>query len=96
MGATQRHINATLPATVRVRLGPYDGAARHAFSHHWHHTRRDHVDHNYAAMFPFVDRLFGTLWWPAEYGTDTEVGDGLGAKLTRPFIPPTRETQAAE
>lgn len=87
-------------ANVRVRLGPLERLLATPFFHHWHHTRRDHVDHNYAAMFPFVDKLFGTLWlpreWPAEYGTDTEVGDGLGAQLVRPFMPPAGQARPAE
>jgi len=41
-----------------------------------HHTRRDHVDRNYASMLPFLDRVFGTWYmpekeWPAAYGVDT-------------------------
>jgi sterol desaturase/sphingolipid hydroxylase (fatty acid hydroxylase superfamily) len=40
--------------------------------HHWHHSRNDHVDNNFAPMIPIYDYLFGTLHlpptWPAYYG----------------------------
>ena len=58
--------------------------------HHWHHTKHDHRDHNYATVLPWVDRLFGTHYlpkgeWPAEYGSDTKVPDTLPAQLVFPF-----------
>jgi sterol desaturase/sphingolipid hydroxylase (fatty acid hydroxylase superfamily) len=62
--------------------------------HHWHHTRNDHQDHNYSAMVPVVDRLFGTFYlpreWPAEYGTDTPVPDTLVDQMLAPFGPPPK------
>ena len=35
--------------------------------HHWHHANesRESIDKNYAAIFPFVDRFFGTYFLPA-------------------------------
>lgn len=60
--------------------------------HHWHHTRRDHVNKNYATMLPFVDLLFGS-WYlpgrqsPAEYGIDGPVEPGLIGQLLQPFAP---------
>ncbi|MGB0065729.1 MAG: sterol desaturase family protein [Terracidiphilus sp.] len=60
--------------------------------HHWHHTRRDHINKNYATMLPFVDLLFGS-WhmpkkqWPAEYGIDGPVEPGLIGQLLQPFAP---------
>ena len=61
--------------------------------HHWHHTNDDPalIDKNYAPMFPWVDRLFGTLYLPpnrhpAVYGTDTAVSPGLIGQLLDPFI----------
>jgi hypothetical protein len=49
------------------------------------------INKNYAPMFPWVDRLFGTLYLPpnrhpAAYGTDTTVSPGLIGQLLDPFI----------
>lgn len=45
--------------------------------HHWHHSRDDHVNHNYASILPVYDRIFGTLYapkgkWPPSYGIAPE------------------------
>jgi len=76
-------------ANVRWRFGPLEWLVSTPAFHHWHHTRRDHVDRNYAATLPVIDRIFGTYYlpreWPAEYGTDTAVGSHFGAQLLRPF-----------
>ena len=57
--------------------------------HHWHHTRDDHIDHNYAPTLPWIDRLFGTFYlpksWPETYGTDTPVPASLPAQLMHPI-----------
>jgi sterol desaturase/sphingolipid hydroxylase (fatty acid hydroxylase superfamily) len=43
--------------------------------HHWHHSNgtRASIDKNYAAIFPWIDRLFRTFYlprqrWPERYG----------------------------
>ncbi len=76
-------------ANLRWRLGPLEWVVATPAFHHWHHTRRDHVDRNFASMLPVLDRLFGTHHlpsaWPADYGTDTGVGGHLGEQLIRPF-----------
>lgn len=41
--------------------------------HHWHHSRDEQVNRNYASVLPIYDRLFGTLHlpakaWPPSYG----------------------------
>lgn len=76
-------------ANVRWRFGPLEWLVATPAFHHWHHTRRDHVDRNYAATLPVIDRIFGTYYlpreWPAEYGTDTDVGASVPAQLLRPF-----------
>jgi sterol desaturase/sphingolipid hydroxylase (fatty acid hydroxylase superfamily) len=57
--------------------------------HHWHHTRSDHRDRNYASMLPVFDRVFGTFYlprhWPAEYGTETPVPPDLAGQLIQPL-----------
>jgi len=87
-------------ANLRWRLGPFEQLISSPAFHHWHHTRNDHKDHNYAAMLPFMDRVFGTFYlpkgeWPAEYGTDAPVPSGLGEQLLRPLVPSRKQRQAA-
>jgi sterol desaturase/sphingolipid hydroxylase (fatty acid hydroxylase superfamily) len=76
-------------ANVRVRLGPLEAVLASPFFHHWHHTRDDHRDHNYAAMLPVMDRMFGTLHmpkaWPVAYGLSTPMPGALIGQLIAPF-----------
>jgi sterol desaturase/sphingolipid hydroxylase (fatty acid hydroxylase superfamily) len=78
-------------ANIRWRLGPLEEVLSSPAFHHWHHTREDHKDHNYSAMLPIMDRVFGTFYlpreWPAAYGTDTPVPHGLTSQLLEPFAP---------
>ena len=78
-------------ANVRWRLGLFEELISSPAFHHWHHTRDDHKDHNYSSMLPFVDRLFGTFYlpaeWPSAYGTDTRVPEDLTGQLLDPFAP---------
>jgi sterol desaturase/sphingolipid hydroxylase (fatty acid hydroxylase superfamily) len=46
--------------------------------HHWHHTsQKEAIDKNFAIHFPWIDRLFGTYYypdaWPEVYGVDGEI-----------------------
>ena len=81
-------------ANLRWRLGPLEEVLSSPAFHHWHHTRDDHRDHNYSAMLPVMDRVFGTFYlpreWPAAYGTDTPVPDGLIGQLLEPLAPTAR------
>ncbi|MFC5583258.1 sterol desaturase family protein [Rhodanobacter terrae] len=47
-------------ANARWRFGFLEHAIATPFFHRWHHTNDGRRDGTYAAMFPFVDRLFGT------------------------------------
>ena len=46
--------------------------------HHWHHTSQpEAIDKNFAIHFPWIDRIFGTYYypkdkWPDTYGLDNE------------------------
>lgn len=76
-------------ANIRWRIKPIERLLTTPFFHHWHHTRVDHINRNYATMFPWMDGLFGTLHlprdWPAAYGTDTELPPGLAGQMMAPF-----------
>jgi lathosterol oxidase len=61
--------------------------------HHWHHTADlNFADKNFAVHLPFIDRIFGTYYfpknqWPERYGVDdTEVpSSGFFAQFFYPF-----------
>jgi sterol desaturase/sphingolipid hydroxylase (fatty acid hydroxylase superfamily) len=78
-------------SNVRWRLGPFEQLISTPAFHHWHHTRNDHIDHNYAPTLPWIDRIFGTFYlpkrWPEAYGTDTHVPASLPAQLLHPMTP---------
>jgi len=75
-------------ANVRFRFGPLEWLISSPAFHHWHHTNDEHRDRNYAAIFPFIDRLFGTAWlpkhWPPVYGVDRPVANSLAKQLLDP------------
>jgi sterol desaturase/sphingolipid hydroxylase (fatty acid hydroxylase superfamily) len=81
-------------ANLKWRLGPLEEIIASPAFHHWHHTLDDHKDHNYAAMLPFVDRLFGTFYlpkaWPAAYGTSMPVSADVFGQLIEPLSPRPR------
>ena len=78
-------------ANVKWRFGWLENIVATPAFHHWHHTRRDHIDRNYSAMLPFVDRLFGSYYvpreWPEEYGTDHPVPLRMHEQLIQPLTP---------
>ncbi len=79
-------------ANLRWRFGWLEWLVATPAFHHWHHTLDGHINKNYAAMLPWLDRIFGTFHlparqWPARYGTDTPVGATLGEQLVRPLLP---------
>jgi lathosterol oxidase len=67
--------------------------------HHWHHTSQEEaIDRNFAIHFPWIDRIFGTYYlpadgrWPDTYGLHNErMPDGFWAQFLYPF----RRTKAA-
>lgn len=76
-------------SNLRIRFGPLEWLLSTPAFHHWHHTRRDHTDRNFAAMLPVLDMVFRTYHlprdWPREYGTDTPVAPSLAGQLGEPF-----------
>jgi len=60
--------------------------------HHWHHTsQKEGLDKNFAVHFPWIDKIFGTYYypdeWPASYGLDGEqISPGFVRQTIEPFI----------
>ena len=64
-------------SNLRLRLGWLEHVVSSPRFHHWHHSRDDHPNHNYASMLPIYDRIFSSLYlppnaWPASYGIADE------------------------
>ena len=79
-------------ANLRWSFGPLGWIVSSPAFHHWHHTKHDHKDHNFASTFPWLDRIFGTYYqpkgeWPAEYGIAEPMPDTLTGQLARPWQP---------
>ena len=76
-------------ANVRWRLGPLEWLVSTPAFHHWPHTNDAYRDHNYSALFPVVDRLFGTHYlpkhWPPSYGVDATQPASLLEQLLVPL-----------
>lgn len=80
-------------ANVRWRFGRLEWLVSTPAFHHWHHTNDGpaYTDKNFAAIFPWVDKLFGTFYlprnqWPMEYGIDAPMSPGLAGQLLHPFV----------
>jgi len=60
--------------------------------HHWHHTsQKEGIDKNFAIHFPWIDKMFGTYYypeeWPEKYGLDGEqIAPGFLRQTIHPFI----------
>jgi len=53
-------------ANIRLNLGWFTGMVAGPQWHRIHHSiEPEHMDKNFAAFFPFIDRLFGTYYRPA-------------------------------
>ena len=74
-------------ANVRWRFGWLEWLISTPAFHHWHHTNDgpEVINKNFAAMLPWVDKCFGTLYlpreWPSKYGSDTPVAPDLAGQL---------------
>ena len=85
-------------ANLKWRFGPLEWLVATPAFHHWHHTNDEHRDHNYAALLPVIDRIFGThhlpAQWPPVYGVDEPVAPGLLSQLVDPLGGPPRSPAA--
>jgi sterol desaturase/sphingolipid hydroxylase (fatty acid hydroxylase superfamily) len=59
--------------------------------HHWHHTsQKEAIDRNFAIHFPWIDKIFGTYYfpedWPENYGlAGEEIAHGFVRQTIEPF-----------
>lgn len=82
-------------ANLRCRLGGLEQIVATPAFHHWHHAddTPSSLNKNYASLFPWIDRLFGTYHLPADrfpssYGASRKLPSTLAAQLLSPFIEP--------
>src|SRR5271167_1325265 len=60
--------------------------------HHWHHTsQKEAIDKNFAIHFPWIDKLFGTYYfpaeWPKQYGlAGEEISPNFVGQTIEPFM----------
>lgn len=78
-------------ANVRCTFGPLRHLVSSPQFHHWHHANDVGARHqNFAGLFPWIDRLFGTHHlpkgvWPTTYGIDEPMAPGYLGQLASPF-----------
>jgi sterol desaturase/sphingolipid hydroxylase (fatty acid hydroxylase superfamily) len=85
-------------ANLRWRLGPLAWFVAIPQFHHWHHAMTP-ANRNFAALLPFLDRIFGTHHlprghWPTVYGINETVPPAMAEQLIRPFVGPPRPATA--
>ena len=80
-------------ANVKWRFGLMEWLVATPAFHHWHHTNDapELYNKNYAALLPWVDQVFGTLYLPKgkqprTYGIDAPVSPVLFGQLVDPFL----------
>lgn len=78
---------------LRWRLGWLEQIVVTPAFHHWHHADDSpaSLNKNYASLFPWLDRLFGTYHLPAHslpssYGANRKLPPTLTGQLLSPFV----------
>jgi len=79
-----------LHADVNWDLGPLRGIIASPVFHRWHHSKdREAWDKNFAGLFAFWDRIFGTYYMPGRppenFGIPEEFPKDIIGQLVRPF-----------
>lgn len=89
-------------SNLRVRLGPLEHLITTPAFHHWHHSNdgSEYSHKNYAALLPWIDRLFGTHYlpqakYPQRYGIELKMPDDLTGQLLLPLRPVGRGKEGA-
>jgi sterol desaturase/sphingolipid hydroxylase (fatty acid hydroxylase superfamily) len=82
--------SAFLHANLRVDLGPLRMLYAFPWFHRWHHSDLPEAhDKNFVSHFPWLDALFGTLYFPKEppktFGVNDPAPTSLADQLLYPF-----------
>jgi sterol desaturase/sphingolipid hydroxylase (fatty acid hydroxylase superfamily) len=79
-------------ANISWRFGILEQLLATPAFHHWHHNNdgSQYINKNYAAIFPWIDRLFGTLYlpkhrWPKKYGIEMPIEPSFTGQLLQPL-----------
>ena len=79
-------------SNLRWRFGWLEWFISTPAFHHWHHTKDspEVINKNYSAMFPWIDRLFGTYYlpeqqWPKHYGINETIPHNIWIQLFSPL-----------
>jgi len=76
-------------ANLRWRFGPLEWLVATPAFHHWHHSKFEHINRNYASTLPVLDRVFGTHYlprsWPVAVGIEAPMPVSLGGQLLAPL-----------
>jgi sterol desaturase/sphingolipid hydroxylase (fatty acid hydroxylase superfamily) len=85
-------------SNLRVRLGLLEWLIATPAFHHWHHSRVQHINRNYASMLPILDKLFGTFHlpreWPTDYGLTIPLVSSFTNQLLDPFCSPVSDQES--
>jgi sterol desaturase/sphingolipid hydroxylase (fatty acid hydroxylase superfamily) len=80
-------------ANLSWRFGVLEKLVATPAFHHWHHTNdgAEYINKNYAAIFPWIDKLFGTFYlpkqrWPQKYGIEAPIAPTFAGQLLQPLI----------
>lgn len=86
-----------LHANVSWSYGPFRWLIASPAFHRWHHTaEREGLDKNLAGLFPFVDILFGTYYFPKRASTAYGLyGERMSANLFTQLWYPFRRKKAS-
>lgn len=93
-------------ANLRWRFGPLEWLVATPAFHHWHHSKFEHINRNYASTLPVLDRVFGTHYlprsWPEAVGIEAPMPLSLSGQLLAPLqrapaaSPPATGTTSAD
>ena len=78
-------------SNIRVTFGPLEHVIATPKFHRWHHTSEElGLDKNFATVFTFWDRLFGTFYNPKEFPQEfglfgEEIKENIFSHLIHPF-----------
>jgi sterol desaturase/sphingolipid hydroxylase (fatty acid hydroxylase superfamily) len=85
----QKLYTAFLHGNLRLGYGPCGAWLASPRFHHWHHDGASARGRNFASLFPWLDRLWGTYdlpaGFPSRYGCDEPVPRGWLGQLAHPL-----------